>query len=450
MRFALTSPIVLLALVASSPAQPPRPQPGGRSLANLAAANDWGLPSLDSDRIRAAGIRRLEGRHVTIYTDLPPAPGIEDLPQAFDAAVPLWCDYFHVDPAHVQDWKTIASVMKDRESFIAAGLYPQDRLPDFPHGYALGSQLFLYDQPSDYFRRHLLLHEGTHAFMLRWLNGAGPPWYMEGLAELLGTHHWADGQLKLGIMPASKEEVPYWGRVKIIKDAYRSGSPLSLLEIMRFDPQAQLRVEAYGWCWAAAAFLDAHPLTQAAFRQLKSRVTDRTLEFSKHFYESVKPHWPAIVEDWQVFVANCDYGYDVARAAAVRKVPSPPAANGTMVTLRADRGWQSTGCRLEAGQTYEVSASGRYDVRPSWPCEPGGITIHYAANAPLGMLLGSLTELEEPGNGIVYTPLASPQPIGRHAELTPEVTGTLYLRINESASGLADNTGTLEVKIHKK
>jgi hypothetical protein len=416
----------------------------------LAAASEFDTPHLDEGKIRAAGIRRLDGRQITIYTDLPAAPAIDELPQAFDEAVPLWSAYFGVEPAKVQSWKVTASVIKDRERFMGAGLYP-DRLPDFPHGYTLGSQLFLYDQPSDYFRRHLLLHEGTHAFMLRWLGGAGPPWYMEGMAELLGTHHWADGQLTLGVMPKTKDEVPYWGRVKIIKDAYKAGEPLSLIDIMRYDAQAHIRVEAYGWCWAAAAFLDAHPKTQTAFRQLKSRAHDRSLEFSKQFYEAVKHDWPAIVEDWQIFVAECDYGYDFARAAVKRMPPAALPENGGEISISADRGWQSTGFRLEPGRTYTVEAHGRYELKSDpapWPCEAGGITLRYANGHPLGILMGALGDLE--ADPPTYSPLASPVPLGLSAELAPESAGTLYLKINEPASALSDNSGTLTITIRQK
>ena len=103
----------------------------------------------------------------------------------FDAAVPLWCEYFGVEPAKVADWKIVGYVIQDKERFAGAGFIRRS-LPDFPNGFSQGSQLWLYDQPSGYYRRHLLLHEGTHCFMYRWLGGTGPPWYMEGMAELLG------------------------------------------------------------------------------------------------------------------------------------------------------------------------------------------------------------------------------------------------------------------------
>ena len=104
--------------------------------------------------------------------------------------------------------------MTDKARFAAAGLLA-DNLPPFQSGYSRsdGKQFWLLEQPSDFYRRELLLHEGTHCFMFTVLKGAGPPWYKEGMAEYLGTHRWQDGRLTLGYMPRSREEVPYWRRI---------------------------------------------------------------------------------------------------------------------------------------------------------------------------------------------------------------------------------------------
>ncbi len=427
------------------------PQPTG-DLANLVAAAqqaEFDLPKLDEAAILASGLRKLTGQHITLYTDLPPAADIDDLPRAFDAAVPLWCDYFSIPRDKLNAWKLIGSVMKEKSRFAAVGLYPAS-LPDFATGYTVGSQVWLYDQPSAYYRRHLLLHEGTHAFMLRWLHGAGPPWYMEGMAELLATHHWKDSELKLAIMPASRDEVPYWGRIKIVKDDVAAGKGLSLIDVMKYDAHAHLKLEPYGWCWAAAWFLDQHPLAHAAFAGLQQSTRDRTLEFSKRFYERVKNDWPAITEDWQLFTHECDYGYDVPRAVVMRKAATDLPATGATITLATDRGWQSTGYRLSAGKTYELKATGRYTIATTpkpWPCEAGGITIRYHRGQPLGILLAGVSETEPPTAS--QSPLTTPTPIGLNNNLALTTTGTLFLKINEAASGLADNTGTLSVTIRE-
>jgi len=431
--------------------QTPPQRPKRTSLADLAeraAAEEFLLPKIDDAKAAAAGIRKLAGKHITIYTDVPESDEIAELPTIFDAAVPLYCQYFGVDPAKIADWKVVGYLVQDKERFQGAGLFP-DNLPPFPNGYTRGSEFWWYDQPSDYYRRHLMLHEGVHVFMFRWLGGAGPPWYTEGIAELLGTHRWQEGKLELAYMPLTKDEVPYWGRVKIVKDQFAAGNGLQLVDIFKLDAQAHLRNEAYGWCWAAAQFLQDHPLTSEAFRQLKSDVQDRSIDFSLRFYDKLKPHWPQIAEDWQLFVVNCDYGYDVARASVVRKEASPLPAGGGTATIAADRGWQSSGFQVEAGKKYRIEAAGKFtiggdDAKP-WPCEPNGITLHYHRGRPLGMLLAGISEVGPEARGL--TPLAEPVPIGAGGTFTPAHSGVLYFCLNESPAGLADNRGTVAVRV---
>jgi hypothetical protein len=45
--------------------------------------------------------------------------------------------------------------------------------------------------------------------------------------------------------------------------------------------------------------------------------------------------------------------------------------------------------------------------------------------------------------------LLKPEPVGMGGEAPVERGGTLFLRINESPAELADNTGTLDVRITK-
>ena len=429
--------------------QPAPPRPAG-SLADLVQrgeAQQNTLPQFDDGKIAVAGIRKLIGKHLILYTDVPETVAdVKTLPALFDAAVVEWGKYFEVDAAKLADWKLVGCVMQTKERFQGAGLYTND-LPDFPNGFQKGSQFWLYDQPSDYYRRHLLLHEGTHAFMSHWLGGAGPPWYSEGMAELLGTHQWDGQRLVLGYNPPDKAQVPYWGRVKIVRDEFAANRGMTLFDIFRYDARAHLKNEAYGWCWAAAAFLNAHPKTSALFQDLRNNTSDRSIEFSRKLHETLKVDWPQIAEDWQLYVIHLDYGYDVARAATVRK-PAMPLTGPTTVTVAADHAWQSTGLQVETGQTYELTAAGRYTLAREpkpWICEPNGITLEYHQRLPLGILLAAVSDPQAGDSSI--TPLASPEVIGLAGKVTPKKSGTLYLCLNDSPTKLADNGGQATVVI---
>jgi hypothetical protein len=299
-----------------------------------------------------------------------------------------------------------------------------------------------------------MLHEGTHAFMHRFLGGAGPPWYCEGMAELLGQHQWKDGKLLLGYNPHDKTEVPFLGRVKLVKDAVKASRGLHLDDILKITSPS-LQNEQYAWCLATCLFFDQHPLTHDAFRELKAAAADRSLDFSVRFYKKFADRWVDLNEDWQLFITQIDYGYDVARAAVIRKPAAPLPAAGAELKIAADRGWQATGIQLEKGKVYQLTASGQFRIGKSgaipWPCEPGGITLHYHQGRPLGMLLAAVGDLSTGDkSNTSLTPLTRPQPIGLSAELHPDQDGPLYLRLNDNAADLADNQGELTVRVEEK
>jgi hypothetical protein len=148
--------------------------------------------------------------------------------------------------------------------------------------------------------------------------------------------------------------------------------------------------------------------------------------------------------EWPAFVATLDHGYDFERMAINFERGQPLGSTPHTVTIDAGRGWQSSGAWLEAGKSYRVTATGRYEIANDgepWPCEPGGVTIDYHAGRPLGMLLGAIDG--RTGDAT----LAEPFGIGLETVISPTADGTLYLRVNDSPAQLNDNRGTLSVTI---
>jgi hypothetical protein len=465
-------------------------------LASLAATNtcaSFGQATVqpavraDDGRIRSAGIRKLTSKHLVLYTDVPADPEVDRLPAIFDEAVPQWATYFGVDPAKLANWQARAFLIGDRRRFDALGLMPVGN-DQFRNGISIGSDLWLHDQPTAYYRRHLLLHEGTHVFMVSFLGGCGPGWYMEGTAELLGTHRIQETSqragpssapaplLALNIMPATRQEVPMLGRIKLIRDAVAAGRQLSLPAVMQIDNREQLGNEAYAWCWAASRFLDSHPRYRDRFRGLQKHVRDPA--FNEIVHRLYADDWRDLLQEWDAFVTTLEHGYDFERMAIDFRSGKLPASGSPSVTISADIGWQSSGLKLEAGQTYIITATGRYQIASensngkmqSWPCEPGGVTIEYYAGRPLGMLIGAVIVDEQskeqgaesgeqqiatkststdskPGATKAAAGFANSFEIGLSKIIQPTISGTLYLRVNDSAAKLGDNRGTLTVTI---
>jgi hypothetical protein len=401
---------------------------------------------IDEARAAAAGIRKLIGQRLVLFTDIAADPHVDELPDVFDAAFPQWCEHLGLDPGAHADWRMRGFLVKDRARFEAAGLWPTD-LPQFLNGYTLGNEFWLYNQSSDYYRRHLMLHEGVHGVMFSLQRSSGPAWYMEGVAELLGTHHWSNGRLSLPYFPASPADVPKLGRIEIVQTQFKAGNAKYLRDVLALENRNYLDNEPYAWSWAAAAFLHGHPAYRDRFRALlKRRARGGLNDGLKQLYSDDARR---LGEEWQVFIGELAHGYDFQRTKLdfTPARAAPEADKPAKASIAADQGWQNTGLRLEAGRRYKLTATGRYTlaaVPKPWISEPGGVTIRYHRGLPLGIVL-AVVRPEEPQAG--PSPFFNPQVIGTGATIEPQQTGTLYLRINDFAGELADNSGTAEVTV---
>jgi hypothetical protein len=246
--------------------------------------------------------------------------------------------------------------------------------------------------------------------------------------------------LQLGYVPRDNEEVPHWGRVKIIKDEGTAGRALSVVEVMQFGPRAHLNVEPYAWCWAAVLLMEQHPDFRDALHAGFKDVQQPTESFLAKMKGRIGPRWHELELNWQVLLTNMDYGYDVRRAAV--QLTDQPAQ--MPIVVLSNLGWQSTGIQLEEGRTYELTATGRFKIAErskTWMAEPNGVTIHYYHGQPLGLLLAAIVPADQP------EALRTPIPIGLHATITPEQSGTLFFCVNENPAELGDNEGEIRVEL---
>ncbi len=405
---------------------------------------------LDETQIAANQIEKISGTYLTLYTDVREAIDAQELVRVFDLAVPQWCQLFAVDSAKTQGWHLSAFLMADRDRFRAAGLLPET-LPSFPAGYNLGHHFWVLPQPGNYYTRHLVLHEGTHAFMQWFLAGSGPPWYSEGMAEKIALHRWYEGQLQLNFRPTSTDQVDYWGRPRVIREAVKSGRTLMLDEIFDFPDNAFRNVDSYGWAWAACEFLTYHPKTQMAFAKLTASAKDRTARFSLLFKRQVQRVWAQVEIDWQQYIAELDYGTPPENIV-ITKITPQPVDGSWQFELPTDRTWQDTGIKVAPGESWMIRVDGMYVVRQASPAEATaawrstsqGITIEYYRNRPLGQLLVGVV-----GDTPKQTGIIKPLAIDAGGQVQIERAGRIVLRINESPAQLFDNQGTLKIDLKR-
>ncbi|MFO0923444.1 MAG: hypothetical protein U0905_13250 [Pirellulales bacterium] len=404
------------------------------------------IPS--SEKVAAFGMHEVRGKHLRLITDLPLDDEIRSLPKVFDAAIPQWQSYFGKEIDNLSEWKAVAALIGDRQKFVDIGMLTKN-IPNFKEGYQAGGRLFVMEQPSPYYRRHLLLHEGTHWFMANLFGGNGPTWYMEGMADLLATHAWDGSRVELAIMPKRSEDVPYWGRVKVIKEQLQLKQAPSLDAIMKIQGSARMEVEAYAWSWAACLFFTHHPQGKEVLRAIASKKLDYSDQLNKDLVEQLKADWPRIKATWEGFASELDYGYDLDRAfPAPNRQSKPMSDKQTKIEIDAGLGWQSTGVIVQRGQKIHLQSSGRYRVfreEGDWLAEPNGITLRYVDDHPLGMLLATVVAPPRPGE--LVTRKWKVVPIGRDATFECEEAGELLLKINDRPSELADNDGRCQVVI---
>lgn len=411
----------------------------------------WPKPrDINPERLATAGLRVVRSKHCTMVTDLPKSAEVDRLPAVVDAGITQWAKRFELTEEQFDSWRVRVYLMKDRRRFEAQRLMPEGR-DQFPDGFALGYEVWLYDQPTDYYRRHLLLHEVTHAVMLTQLGGCGPAWYMEAMAELCGTHAWdaQAGQLQLARFPADRKEAPHWGRVRLVHDAAEQRGIASIDSLMQIDNRNALAVDAYAWLWALAKFLDEHPRYQQRWRSLTKETLSR--RFDQQFVELYAADREQLDQEWRLFVSRIAYGYDIRREA-IDFQPGTALVSTHTVSVSADRGWQSSGVLVQAGRRYQIVGQGRCVVgqEPAgqessgqpWPSEAGGITLAYAGGRPLGELQATVGGANAGVDAFVHS-----TPFGLSGHFEPTVSGTLYLRLNDAPNGLHDNHGAISATI---
>lgn len=410
---------------------------------------------------RRAGLRVLEGEHLVLVTDRPvrEGDGVDDLPRVFDAAFAEWCRHFGIDLAAQREWRALACLMTDRERFRAAGLLPTgDAIPDFANGYCLGDRFWMMDQSSPAYRRHLLLHEGVHAFTLTLRGAAAPVWYTEGIAETLATHRLerADGQPRFIPTPIPLEagDVEQLGRIEKIRALRIAAASPSLADVFATPPAHHHAIDSYAASWAAVAMLAGHPAHADVFRACERGSLDGS--FTKRLEAAAGWDAARAARDFDAFTDELDYGYDFARSA-IDWSAGRPLQGSHACTVAADRGWQNSGWRLSQGQRCSLRATGRVLVGQASACreeskpsacllesEPDGISLEWYRGRPVGRLLAAQWVEQPAGGGRPrFVVLAE----GATGEFTAAADGPLYLKINESPGRLADNAGSLTVEI---
>lgn len=409
------------------------------------------VPKYDEQRLKELGIERYESKHLILYTDIDPALA-RPLPRLMDQAYAAWEEYFGPLPPDSAgtDFQMIGHIMSDQALFREAGILTDD-IRIYLEGVFRKQVFWMNDQPIDYNRRHLMVHEGTHCFTFAFPNPTNRQiWYSEGMADLFRAHATeVSGISRFRVFPTDRKSFPGLGPSPVIEERQKKG-PRRVEDVTRLTANDFSGYDAYAWAWLLCAFLDGHPKYRERFRNIGQLVVGRgnaTLDLR----ETYKSGWAEMAEEWLVFAGNVCYGYDIERTMLdLRPGRSlTTASDKNEIDIAANRGWQSSGILVEQGKTYRIAAEGKCvlaTVPKPWESEPQGISFRYHAGQPLGKLVATIRSpsLSETSP---YTTMLHVVPVGRETQFTPQVSGTLYFRVNDFWNELGDNTGSYSVAV---
>jgi hypothetical protein len=455
MRFQLATKIVAMLTVVLLPSVlsfPASAQDG--SAPGFRLSDD--RPKLDRQALQAAGLRIFQARHLLLVTDAAEAD-VQGLPELADSLFDsLQQQLPPLRPAQDDsDFQVTGFLMDAPERFTAAGLLPDG---DFVirHGRHLGYRFWMRNQTSAYYRRHLLLHEFIHCWMMceAGMQDIPPLWFTEGIAEYFATHTINPPQF--GLLPPQLNGFEGWGRVTLLHEQAfgKTGYPveavpseptgLTLKHVLYPTDNQFISDLRYAQAWALVWLLRTHPELTHRFAVINRVRSGR--DFQNAFRTIDKATLERLAVVWLLMLDSLEEGFDQKRSfpeldpdwKSLR-----PGSPKTTLQIAADRGWQSSGIEAATELTLELTATGRCTVhdQPSpWVSEPQGITISYHRQRPLGELTAIVIPrtTTEPARRI---------PIGRTASITLPANSELWLQVNDSEATRGENSGHYEVQI---
>lgn len=122
-----------------------------------------------------------------------------------EAAWPQYAEFFDTEPDLKRGERLSVAIFEDDESFRRAIARGGGTAPSAGGYYCPKARTaYLKRQPSAWYTRNVLLHEAAHQFHYLARTGNDAPsgdWYVEGIAEHLGSHHWDGTTLSVGVEP---------------------------------------------------------------------------------------------------------------------------------------------------------------------------------------------------------------------------------------------------------
>ena len=275
--------------------------------------------------------------------------------------------------------------------------------------------------------RHTPQHEAVHAYCGQTFGETGPVWYSEGMAEM--GAFWKKGETAVN---CHEEIVRY----------LRRAEPKSLNAIVNGEEFTGDSWQNYAWRWALCHLLANNPNYADRFRPLGlGLLTGQPVSFEQ-VYGSMATE---ICFEYLFFLKHFDVGYRADLCAWDWKKKFKPLRTGTITAaVAANRGWQPSGIEVASGDQLEFNAEG------TWKLTKDGKAVSADGDSGRGKLVAMVMKtFALDGSLKLEDYLSAPIELGSHGTLTAPQDGQLYLRCDDAWNELADNSGSIKVKLKK-
>ena len=260
-------------------------------------------------------------------------------------------------------------------------------------------------------------HEAVHAYCSLAFASTGPVWYSEGMAEV--GQYWVEGDKGVSAHP------------NVIR-YLRESTPKPLNDIVNNPLETTGDSwQNYAWRWALCHMLGHNKNYTDRFKPLGLALLNRK---NIDFWQVYGAQAIEIAFEYEFFLTHVEEGYRVDLCSWDWKAkPRAPRRSGSVMKIDANEGWQPSKMQFTAGETYTYEATGE------WTLEADGPTLTPAGDdTGAGKLVGclfynySLTEEFE---------------LGESGEFTAPSDGHLFLRCRDGWGKLADNSGSVILKL---
>ena len=372
-----------------------------------------------------AGVQEYTSKNFILRTDLPP-PEARELLTRLETMLVLVVKYFGKPNLQVIEM----NVVKDQSKWPAGSIDP-DAIPSIETG---GGITF---STTSYLRngvgqkevvgaksivwavadRGTPQHEAVHAYCHQAFGRTGPTWYSEGMAEL--GQYWKEKEDGVNI---------HEGVLAYLK----SQDPKELTEIVAPGQQTGDSWQNYSWRWALCHLLAANPNYAPRFKPLgMALLNDQRTSFEEVYGPMAKE----ITFEYNFFLKHIDQGYraDLSSWDWKAKFQKLKGTGAVQPKIEAMKGWQPSRIAVKEGEKYTFSTNGEWMVSKS-----GKKLTAEGDDAGKGKLVGILFEDYR---------LSDQFDLGANCEWTATGDGNLLLRCQDDWNSLADNSGTVTVKI---